>query len=326
MLNIINDIVDISKIEAGLIDVSNTESDINEQTAFIYTFFKPQAINKGLAFRCKNGLPSPQAFYTDKEKLYAILTNLVKNAIKFTDTGSIEFGYETMEHAPLSMEALHLLQFYVKDTGIGIPADRQQAIFDRFVQADIADSRAFQGAGLGLSISKAYVEMLGGNIWVESEEGKGSTFYFTIPYNPVKKENIKVTNLEPPLKTEPQGRNLKILVAEDDFTSSVLISIALKGVAKQILQVNNGVAAVEACLQHPDIDLVMMDVKMPKMDGYEAAREIRQFNKNVVIIAQTAYAMVLEREKAMEAGCNDYISKPINVDLLKGLVQKYFPD
>jgi signal transduction histidine kinase len=199
MLNLINDIVDISKIEAGLMDINNTESDINEQTAFIYTFFKPQAKNKGLGFSHKNGLQSQQALlYTDREKLYAILTNLVKNAIKFTDAGSIEFGYvvknETMEAAEAAAAMEHaplLLQFYVKDTGIGIPTDRQKAIFDSFVQADISDTRAFQGAGLGLSISKAYVEMLGGKIWVESTEDKGSTFYFSIPYHPTQTQMLQ---------------------------------------------------------------------------------------------------------------------------------------
>ena len=346
MLNIINDIVDISKIEAGINDINITESDINEQTDFIYSFFKPQAQIKGLAFSCKNGLPSNEAVIsTDNEKLYAILTNLVKNAIKFSDSGSIEFGYNLVQtkHAlsqtgtearrhSLSQtgteasHALALLHFYVKDTGIGIPADRQQAIFDRFVQADIADVMAFQGAGLGLSISKAYVEMLGGKIWVESEEGKGSTFYFTIPYNSVKGKNAEIVEVLPIDEPENYKRNLKILIAEDDFTSGVFINLALKGFGKQILQVTTGLAAVETIRQNPDIDLIMMDVKMPKMDGYQATREIRQFNKNVIIIAQTAYALIHEREKAMEAGCNDYISKPLSVDLLKALVQKYFSE
>jgi CheY-like chemotaxis protein len=189
------------------------------------------------------------------------------------------------------------------------------------VQADIADTRAFQGAGLGLSISKAYVEMLGGEIWVESEEGVGSTFYFSIPYNPVHIEN---TVVEQQQTTDTHRRNLKILIAEDDYTSGVLINIALKDYRKEMLKVTNGIDAVESCRQNADIDLIMMDVKMPGLDGYEATRAIRQFNTNVIIIAQTAYAMLHEREKALEAGCNDYISKPLNTDGLKNIVQKYF--
>ena len=179
MLNIINDIVDISKIEAGQVKVFVSETKLNEQTEFLYSFFKPEVDKKGIRLILRNGLPDQDAILnTDKEKLYAVLTNLIKNAIKFTSQGYIEFGY---------VKKGNVLEYYVKDTGFGIPADRQQAIFERFIQADIADSRAFQGAGLGLSISKAYVEMLGGEIRVESDEDKGSAFYFTIPYKTVNK-------------------------------------------------------------------------------------------------------------------------------------------
>lgn len=179
MLNIINDIIDISKIEAGLMKLYVKESNVNEQIKYIYTFFKPEVESKGLEFTCKTPVPEKEAFIkTDREKVYAILTNLVKNAIKFTEKGSIEFGYALKTDREDAK-----LEFYVKDTGIGIPKDRKDAIFERFIQADIADNMAQQGAGLGLSISKAYVEMLGGKIWVDSEEGVGSTFYFTLPYH-----------------------------------------------------------------------------------------------------------------------------------------------
>jgi len=177
MLNIINDIVDISRIEAGLMKLDISESNVNEQIEYIYTFFKPEVKAKGITLSFRNSLTAKDAIIkTDREKLYAILTNLVKNAIKYTSEGSIEFGYSVV-----TMFELSQLQFYVKDTGIGIPKDRQEAIFERFVQADIADKMAYQGAGLGLSITKSYIEMLGGKIWVESEEGVGSAFYFTLP-------------------------------------------------------------------------------------------------------------------------------------------------
>ncbi|MEI6436237.1 MAG: PAS domain S-box protein, partial [Bacteroidota bacterium] len=173
MLNIIRDLVDISKIEAGQITVVVKESNINEQIEYLFYFFKPEAEKKGIALSIKNFLQSKESIITtDREKIFSILTNLVKNAIKYTKQGSIEFGYEKKGK---------FLEFFVRDTGIGIPKRRQEAIFDRFVQADIADSNAYEGAGLGLSIAKAYVEMLGGKIWVESSEGEGSTFYFTIP-------------------------------------------------------------------------------------------------------------------------------------------------
>jgi PAS domain S-box-containing protein len=175
MLNIINNIVDISKIEAGLMELSITDSNINEQLQYIYTFFKPEAEAKGLTFALRNSLPAAEVVLkTDREKLYAILTNLVKNAIKYTNQGAIEFGYEKKGD---------FLEFYVKDSGIGIHENRLKAVFERFIQADIDDVRALQGAGLGLAITKSYVEMLLGKIWVESTVGVGSTFRFTLPYS-----------------------------------------------------------------------------------------------------------------------------------------------
>jgi PAS domain S-box-containing protein len=173
MLSIINDIVDISRIESGLMDVSLAESDVNEQLKYINTFFKPEVEAKGMQIVLSSVLPAEHAkVVTDREKLFAVLTNLVKNAIKYSKEGFIEYGCKKQGS---------FLEFFIKDTGIGIQKDRQQAIFSRFIQADIEDIEARQGAGLGLAIAKAYVEMLGGEIWVESEEGQGSTFYFTIP-------------------------------------------------------------------------------------------------------------------------------------------------
>ncbi len=176
MLNIINDIVDISKIESGLMKVYIKETAINDQINNIYNFFKPEAEAKGIQFFIKetSTIKKQAIINTDPEKIYAILSNLVKNAFKYTEKGTIEVGYDNNEEC---------LEFYIKDTGMGIPKDRQKAIFERFIQADISDKMAMQGAGLGLSIAKAYVELLGGKIWVDSEIGKGSTFYFTIPCN-----------------------------------------------------------------------------------------------------------------------------------------------
>ena len=316
MLNIINDIVDISKIESGLMEVNKTESNINEQIEYIHTFFKPEVEAKGMQLSYKNGLVSSEFIIkTDREKLFAILTNLVKNAIKYSKEGAIEFGYIKKDET---------LEFYVKDTGIGIPKDRQSAIFERFIQADISDKMALQGAGLGLSISKAYVEMLGGKIWVESEEGIGSTFYFTLPYNAESEEKKVVGKVVSAQNEKNQINDLKILIAEDDETSEMLITIGVEKFGKEILKARTGFEAVEVCRNNPDIDLILMDILMPVMNGHEATRQIRQFNKVVVIIAQTAFGLSGDREKAIEAGCNDYISKPINKDELLSLLQKYF--
>ncbi len=291
MLNIINDIVDISKIEAGLMNLNVTESNINEQIEYIYTFFKPEVETKGMKLSFRNALPAKEAIIkTDREKLYAILTNLVKNAIKYCKEGAIELGYERKGKD---------IEFFVKDTGIGIPKERQGAIFERFIQADIVDVQARQGAGLGLAISQSFVEMLGGEIWVESEEGIGSTFYFTLPYNT---EPVKET-LDQQLATSVKIDNvskLKILIAEDDDVSEMLIAINIKEFGKEILKARTGVEAVEACRNNPDINLVLMDIRMPEMGGYEATRQIREFDKNVVIIAQTAYGLIGDREKQLK--------------------------
>jgi PAS domain S-box-containing protein len=316
MLNIINDLIDISKVESGQMEVIISDSNINEQIEYIYTFFKPEVERKGMQLFFKNPLTAKESVVkTDREKMFAILTNLVKNAIKYSDKGSIELGYEKKDN---------YLEFYVKDTGIGIPKERQQAIFNRFIQADITDTRAFQGAGLGLTISKAYVEMLGGKIWVESETGVGSQFYFTIPCTSVKTETENVTQiLDNDVMPESQIKKLKILIAEDEENADLFLSLVLENLGKEILHVKNGIEAVEVCRNNPDTDLVLMDIMMPQMYGYEATRKIREFNKDVVIIAQTAFGLAGDREKAIEAGCDDYISKPINKQLLFELINKH---
>lgn len=318
LLNIINNILDISKIEAGQMQVTLSDTNVNEQIEYIYSFFKPEVEQKGLQFLCKNTLPASKAILkTDREKIYVILSNLVKNAIKYTNAGAIEFGVSTGS-------TNKTIEFYVKDTGAGIPEDRQEAIFERFIQADISDKKALQGAGLGLSIAKAYIEMLGGTIRVESEVGKGSAFYFTIPCNASQQEeNVDDTILLAGEKSN-QVSNLKILIGEDDEGSAILISMVVKNISRELINVCTGTEVVEVCRKTPDIDLVLLDIKMPEMNGYEASRQIRQFNKDVIIIAQTAYALAGDREKAIEAGCNDYVSKPIRKEKLMEVVQKYF--
>lgn len=316
MLNIINDIINISKVESGQMQVFISETNINEQIEYIYTFFKPEAEKKGIRIFYNNSLRSKEAFVqTDREKVYAILTNLVKNAIKFTRQGSIEIGYEKKgDH----------LEFYVKDTGRGIPREQIGIIFERFRQVDDSLHRKFEGAGLGLSISKAYVEMLGGKIWVESKFKEGTVFYFTLPYNVEKEEKDLKEHAAPDAGTENQIKNLKILIAEDDELSMVLLIKTLKSNCREILKVRTGIEAVETLRTNPDIDLILMDIQMPEIDGYQATKQIRQFDNNVIIIAQTAFALSGDRDKAIKSGCNDYIAKPINHAHLNELLKKYF--
>jgi PAS domain S-box-containing protein len=318
MLNIINDIISISKVESGQIEISKTETNINEQLEYIYTFFKPEANLKGIDLTLQKILPSGNNYIkTDCEKLYAVLTNLVKNAIKFTNEGSIEIGCEKKGG---------YLEFFVKDTGLGIPISQKKIIFERFRQANETISRTHEGSGLGLAISKAYVEMLDGRIWVESQEGKGSTFYFTIPFHSDidHKNDTVVDKAVSIIKEENKVKDLKVLIVEDDAISKLLITIAVKPYSKEILKVSTGFEAIEACRNNPDIDVVMMDINMPEMGGYEATKNIREFNKDLVIIAQTANGMQSDRDNAIAAGCTDYISKPINITDLGALIQKYF--
>lgn len=316
LLNIINDIVSISKVESGQMEVYPSQTNVNEQLEFIYKFFKPEVEQKGLQLIFKKKVPAKEAIIkTDREKIYAILTNLTNNAIKFTEQGVIEIGCEKKGA---------FLEFFVRDTGKGIRPELKGIIFQRFMQGDESLNRIFEGAGLGLSISKAYVEMLGGRIWVESEVGKGSVFYFTIPCDEKPQEVNLTAGVDVIADEEVEIHDLKILVVDDDETSVLLITKALKKIMDAPLLAKTGVEAVDACRKNPGIDLVLMDIRMPAMDGYEATTQIRQFNKDVIIIAQTAYALPGDKEKALEAGCNDYTTKPIDILALKRLIQKHF--
>lgn len=317
MLNIINNLIDISKIEAGQMQVLITECNINKQMEYLKALFYPEVMKKELLMYAYPGLPEKESnVLTDTEKFYAIFSNLIKNAVKYTHNGTVEFGYEKKGA---------VLEFYVKDTGIGIPKERQGAIFDRFVQADIEDRQVYEGAGLGLTISKAFVEMLGGKIWVESTEGQGTEFYFTIPYKPVS-DKKKVPYIKHHANKSEDVKELKkasVLIVDDEPVSISYISAVIKDFCTNIYYADNGVTALEEFEKHPDINIILMDMKMPVMNGYEATKKIRETNKEVVIIAQTAYALKQDRKKTLAAGCNDYISKPVDKEELIELIKKY---
>ena len=317
MLSIINDIIDISKIESGVMKTEIKATNINDQIEDIFTFFKQETDKKGIHLSKTICLTKEESvIMTDPEKFYAVLVNLVKNAIKYTDEGTIEFGCSCKSYG-----ASAELEFFVKDTGIGIAEDRHKAIFERFIQADISDRKAYQGAGLGLSIARAYVEMLGGTIRVESKLGIGSSFYFTIPY---KVDSVVIENYQYNEERPENLKKLKILIVEDDEASEKFLTREVRSFSRQLLKVKTGPEAIEVCQHNQDIDLVFMDIQIPGLDGYESTMEIRKFNKDVVIIAQTAYALTGDREKSIEAGCTDYISKPINRAALKAMIEQYF--
>ncbi|MCF8381370.1 MAG: PAS domain S-box protein [Bacteroidales bacterium] len=320
MLNTVNDIIDVSRIESGIVELSLSEVNITEQLKYLHSFFKPEATKNGTQLLIKNEI-NDQDFRinTDAEKLNSILTNLIKNAIKYTSQGSIEMAYSLKNE-----NGQDYVEFSVKDTGVGIKKDRQTAIFDRFVQADIEDIHAKQGSGLGLTISKAYTEMLGGRMWIDSVEGLGSTFYFTIKYNPLSDQELNQENNGQFLNEDSINEKLKILIVDDDETSDMLICAILEEISLEILHAKNGLEAIEYCRNNPDLDLIFMDIKMPVLGGYDTTRQIRQFNKDVIVIAQTAYGLLGDREKAIEAGCSDYITKPISKSELLLLIRKYF--
>ena len=313
LLNTINDIIDISKIESGEMDTTISKIYLNNELNELYSFHAPEANSKGLTLYVDpSHLTEQVAVLTDGNKLHGILTNIIKNAIKYTETGSITFGYVLKNN---------FIEFFVKDTGIGIPKNRIHSIFNRFEQADIEDIKVFEGSGLGLAISKAYTEMLGGGIFVESKEGKGSTFRFTIPFNKLKTESTKKISKTNDYNISKFGK-LIVLIVDDDKISSKLLEIILNGIFKKMIFAKNGLEAIQMCKNSSEVDLVLMDINMPEMDGYKATKEIRKFNKNLIIIAQTANVLSDEKKKTLEIGFNDYISKPIKKELLLEIISK----
>lgn len=313
LLNTINDVIEISKIESNQIILHNSEVYLEQFMSGLLHFFSSQATEKNLILTLDNNLTDNSLLIeTDKSLLEKVCINLIKNAIKFTNTGSINFGYKIKED---------MLEFHVKDTGCGIPANRQNAIYDRFVQSDLDITRSHEGSGIGLAISKAYVEMLGGKIWVESEVDKGSTFYFTTPFKPIGQAPKNMDQNQ--LTFDSLTRSLHILIAEDDEISFLYLENLLLHKNIHITRANDGLEVIEKLNSIPDIDLLLLDIRMPGISGIEAAQRIRKSNRTIPLIAQTAYAFTEERVKIQKAGFNDILSKPINRNELIKTILKY---
>jgi CheY-like chemotaxis protein len=278
----------------------------------VYTTFFHTASGKGIGFTIAKGLSTPNdIIISDEVKLKQILNNLVFNAIKFTGQGSIEMGYKVDGST---------LEFFVKDSGIGIPDSASNLIFERFRQVENATLDSRKGVGLGLPISKAYVELLGGNIWCTSQEGKGATFFFTIPHKSV---TIHLPKKDKFFASTGRVDNKNILVVEDDFAGYQFLKQLLLDKGANVIWASNGYKALDLCRDTLRIDLILMDIKLPGIDGLTTTREIRTFLPDVPIIAQTAFAFASDREKALSSGCNDYISKPIDIDVLMELLAKH---
>ena len=312
MLGIINDIIDISKIESGLIEISLQQTNLNELLHDLHAFFSPEAENLGTSLQ----LHTPLNYYesnieTDPHRLEQIFTNLIKNALKFSAGGNIDFGYRKTDTC---------LEFFVKDNGAGIDDDNKKYIFERFWRMENSKSKNHEGAGLGLPITKSLIELMGGKIWFESTVGRGTEFFFNLPKTHVEDNGSgDQTSVNSDLSTE-HFKSLKILIAEDDYFSVEFLKAILSPLASELIIAGTGVEAVKFCKDISDIDLIMMDIKMPAMDGLEATRKIREFNKNIPIIAQTAFALQGDREKALEAGCNDYLTKPVKAEELRSKI------
>lgn len=315
MLNTVNDIIDISKIDSGQMEIFLDNFSLYDEISSIFAFFRQEADEKGIMLNLNYDIEDKEIILqTDNSKFNSILTNLIKNAIKFTQNGQIDISCSLIND---------FFQCTVRDTGIGIPENRINAIFNRFEQADYKNNKAFEGSGLGLAISKAYAEMLGGQISVISEEGKGSAFTFRTPFIITEIKSDSNQHSAGERKKFSAKDNLKILIAEDDKDSATYLSETIKNTAKEILFAYTGNEAIEICRNRPDLDIVLMDIKMPECNGYEATKHIRKFNRELIIIAQTAFALAGDKEKAIKAGCNDYIAKPIDIDELFQIINKH---
>jgi len=323
LLAIINDLIDLSKIESGLMKINRSITNVNSCVDYVYSFFKLECDKKGLKLNLtKSLLDNYSNVFTDKEKLYASLINLVKNAIKFTNVGEIDFGYTIRQADKTNLQSKASFLFFVKDTGIGIVEEKLDKVFDRFVQIENHTSANYEGSGLGLSITKAYINMLGGDIWLESEPEIGTQFFFTIPYSD--DNYTEIIHIDKETNIKSHKKKLKILIAEDDETSNDLLQKILIGIDSEIVITTNSKEAIDYFKNHKNIDLILLDIRMPGIDGLAITKEIRKTDKNIIIIAQTAFAFENDREKAILAGCNDYIAKPIVRDDLIEIIGKYF--
>jgi len=316
LMALINDIIDIAKIESGQLKVSESVCDLTQMLKDLSgTFEELKNVSGKKGIRINLILPEEGKgklmIMTDPLRLQQILTNLLSNALKFTEFGSIEFGYTNQKDT---------LSFYVKDSGIGILRSKQKLLFQRFSQLDPSTTRKYGGTGLGLAISKNLVDLLGGTIGMESSPGKGSSFYFTIPYNPAKYQPVKET------KTDLKNLNWRgktILIAEDMIQNYLLMDALLKRTGVRLLHATNGQIAIDIVKSEPDIDLILMDIQLPIKTGYEALAEILEIRPDITILSYTAFALPHEREKSITAGFVDFIPKPIKADTLIPLLNKY---
>jgi CheY-like chemotaxis protein len=318
LLRLIEDIIDIAKIESGSLTIEKAPCRPFDILKELFTLYQQElkARNKeNIQLVFNKYSDSNFTIVTDPFRLRQVLLNLLSNAVKFTSQGKIEYGF--------SLENNELL-FYVKDTGIGIKQENIKLIFERFAQLELSLSRKFGGTGLGLTISKNIVEHLGGKIWVESDLEKGSSFFFNIPAEIIPAtENVLENVIFNP--NQYQWGKFTVLVAEDDDLNFMFIEEMLSETKIKLIRAKNGLEAIDAVKNNSEIELVLMDIQMPFMDGYQSTREILLIKPHLPIIAQTAFALASEKELSFKAGCIDYISKPLDMEELLIKIKKYLP-
>ncbi|SDC47689.1 tetratricopeptide repeat protein [Williamwhitmania taraxaci] len=316
LLQIINDIINIAKIESGQLTIRKSTCQVNNLLNLLLLEYQQTIASKANdqlhLITSKSFADTDSTIITDGTRLQEVIGNLLDNAIKFTEEGTIEFGYK-----PISNDKE--LLFWVKDTGYGVPIENHARIFERFNQVSPPHGES-SGTGLGLAISKGLVELLGGTIWVEGNNGRGCTFFFTIPL--VKLQPNGINPAEPLLPLQHVLTGKTILVVEDDFISFQYLESILRDVNAALIHVKNGEDAVEVCQMNTKIDLVLMDIQLPFMDGCETTRKIKIFRKNLPIIAQTADVMPEDKIRCFESGCDDFIGKPIDPDELVSIIAK----
>jgi len=307
LLKMIDDVVELTKLETGKTTIRKSPCNIDlllNELLISFNQLKITHSKEHLDIRIRYPDKHGVVLFTDPGRLQQLISNLISNSVKFTEKGWIEMGYR--------LTSDQVVEFYVKDTGIGLSREMQKNIFNRLTEDEVATGKA-EGSGLGLTISKNLVKLLGGRIWVESEPGKGSTFLFTIPNEEVP-ANYHLMAPEEEFEIPAYNwRDKVVLVAEDDEVNFKFLEAILHDTSVQVLHASNGLQAVELCKTINKIDLVLMDIKMPEMDGFEATRQIRQFNKRLPVIAQSAFVDDSDWEMCRTAGIDDQITKPIDI-------------
>lgn len=318
LLSLINDILDISKIEAGQLVFETEDISLAELFDAKEEFFNSVLLKSGAKVKLIKHFPQniSNRIFSDGTRLQQILNNLLNNAVKFTPEGTIEFG--------VSLKDKNTLEFFVKDSGIGVREKDRAKIFEMFGQVDASSTRTHGGSGLGLTISKKLVELMGGTIRVESIKGEGSIFYFTLPYEPV----LFPESPNKPHIVPPEIQKDCLLLVEDNIVNQRLTKLILEKSGYNVITANNGQIAIDLYKMHREIKMVLMDVQMPVLDGLLATKAIREYEESaklqrVPIIALTAHAMKGDKEKCLEAGCDNYLSKPIMMETLVGTIIKY---